>query len=115
MDGVDWDAWFFKPGMFPVVPKYDTSIIDVCKSLVDKWTRDNQDPSSFNKTDIDNWFSKQKAVFLGELLLHEKILLVDQLKLMDEIYHFNSVKNCEIRYKSIFSGICYNVVKNVIL
>lgn len=93
--------------MFPVTPNYDTSMIDACKSLVDKWVSD-EDPNSFNKLDMDDWIAKQKSIFLGELVLHKKILSIDQLKLMDEIYHVGSMKNTEIR--SEFSKITFGYI-----
>jgi len=33
---VDWDTWFYKPGL-PPKPKFDTSMVDKCYALADKW------------------------------------------------------------------------------
>jgi hypothetical protein len=33
---VDWDSWFYKPGL-PPKPKFDTSMVDKCYALADKW------------------------------------------------------------------------------
>lgn len=33
---VDWDSWFYKPGL-PPKPDFDTSLVDQCYALADKW------------------------------------------------------------------------------
>lgn len=33
---VDWDSWFYKPGL-PPKPRFDTSMVDKCYTLADKW------------------------------------------------------------------------------
>jgi leukotriene-A4 hydrolase len=33
---VDWDTWFYKPGL-PPKPEFDTSMVDKCYALADKW------------------------------------------------------------------------------
>jgi leukotriene-A4 hydrolase len=33
---VDWDTWFYKPGL-PPKPKFDTSMVDKCYALAEKW------------------------------------------------------------------------------
>ena len=36
IDAIDWDAWFYSPGL-PPKPEFDTSYVDVCYKLVDCW------------------------------------------------------------------------------
>jgi leukotriene-A4 hydrolase len=36
LKAVDWDTWFYKPGL-PPKPKFDTSMVDKCYALADKW------------------------------------------------------------------------------
>jgi leukotriene-A4 hydrolase len=36
LEAVDWDSWFYKPGL-PPKPYFDTSIVDKCYALADKW------------------------------------------------------------------------------
>lgn len=33
---VDWDTWFYSPGL-PPKPQFDTSMVDKCYALADKW------------------------------------------------------------------------------
>jgi hypothetical protein len=37
---VDWDSWFYKPGL-PPKPEFDTSMVDKCYALADKWESQN--------------------------------------------------------------------------
>ena len=34
---IDWDTWFFKPGMPPYKPNCDTSLAQECWNLAEKW------------------------------------------------------------------------------
>lgn len=36
LESVDWDTWFYKPGL-PPKPKFDTSMVDKCYDLANKW------------------------------------------------------------------------------
>ena len=36
---VDWESWFYKPGL-PPMPKFDTSMVDKCYALADKWANE---------------------------------------------------------------------------
>jgi leukotriene-A4 hydrolase len=36
LESVDWDTWFYKPGL-PPKPKFDTSMVDKCYALAEKW------------------------------------------------------------------------------
>jgi leukotriene-A4 hydrolase len=49
--GVDWDSWFYKPGL-PPKPKFDTSMVDKCYALADKWESDKVYPSSSPSPDF---------------------------------------------------------------
>lgn len=96
MNSVDWDSWFHKPGEPPVIPKYDTTLANEYLALVTKWISDDS-ATKFNKKDIESWSSNLKQAFLAELVLNNKTLSIDQLKLMNDLYSFDSTHNCEIR------------------
>jgi len=36
LETVDWDSWFYKPGL-PPKPKFDTSLAEQCYMLAEKW------------------------------------------------------------------------------
>lgn len=36
LGSIDWDAWFYKPGL-PPKPDFNTTLVDACYALADKW------------------------------------------------------------------------------
>lgn len=73
LDSIDWKTWLFSPGMPPVDPKFDTTLIDQCYSLADKWYHavidGNTDlEKTFSSKDIEGFSSKQSVVFLSTLI-----------------------------------------------
>ncbi|XP_001607975.4 leukotriene A-4 hydrolase [Nasonia vitripennis] len=98
LNTVNWDAWFNKPGEPPVIPKYDTTLANEYLALAAKWIEDDA-PTTFSKNDLNSWTSNQKEAFLSELVLNNKTLSIDQMKLMNELYGFDSVHNSEIRFQ----------------
>ena len=97
LNTVNWDAWLHQPGEPPVIPKYDTTLANEYLTLAAKWIA-NDSAATFNKNDITSWTSNQKEAFLADLVLNNKTLTVDQLKLMNDLYNFDSLQNSEIRY-----------------
>lgn len=39
LNKVEWNDWFFKPGMPPVIPEYDTTLACACNELADRWSK----------------------------------------------------------------------------
>lgn len=78
LDSIDWKSWLYKPGMPPTKPKFDTSMVDVCYSLADKWYHavKNGESSDFHKLfkalDIESFTANQSVVFLDTLASYEK-------------------------------------------
>ncbi|ANB15053.1 Lap2p [Sugiyamaella lignohabitans] len=104
LDTVDWDAWFFTPGL-PPKPKFDTSIADACYSLASKWIEAlsaGGDYSAFNKDDIASWTSTQSFVFLDavadgiEKLDVEVSQVAKAASALDSAYSLSSSSNAEV-------------------
>ncbi|XP_068083792.1 leukotriene A-4 hydrolase [Anabrus simplex] len=102
---LDWDTWLHKPGMPPYIPEYHTKMGEECTNLTKKWVEWSGDgPSPFSSDDVEKLTSTQVIEFLAQLLL-EKPLSVEKLKVMENVYKFNSVKNTEIRFRWLRLGI----------
>ncbi len=71
LDELDWDSWFYKPG-FPPKPNFDTSLVDVCYQLADRWE------------------ALEKAQDFARLLKR------DDVELMGERYGFATSQNVEV-------------------
>ena len=98
---IDWDSWFYKPGMPISKPDYDDSLAKVCKALKDKWVNSED---GFAKSDIAGFSAGQTIEFLS-LMLEEEPLSVGKLEKMQAAYDFNSVGNSEIRFRWIRLGL----------
>ncbi|KAL8951086.1 MAG: hypothetical protein Q9222_002926 [Ikaeria aurantiellina] len=106
---VDWDAWFYKPGL-PPKPEFDTSMVDVCYALAEKWksfhdspegtTMDSFEPSS---KDIEGWAANQIVVFLERIQSLDTPLSKSAVHTMGETYGFIKSMNVEIvsRYLAV--------------
>lgn len=96
LDSIDWKAWLYQPGMPPITPKFDTTLVTQCYTLADKWfsvtTGDKNFKEVFNSDDIANFNANQSVVFLNTLLDFNKKDSFswknhqDALRAMDLIY-----------------------------
>eukprot|EP00775_Hariotina_reticulata_P009872 gene9872-10030_t len=102
---IDWDTWFYAPGMPPVKNSYDTSLATAAYDLAVKWhTADimgigADPPAGASAADIDDWDSEQIVAFLDRLgeLRSLTPLAASICRAMDRLYNFDSASNCEIR------------------
>ncbi|RFU32301.1 hypothetical protein B7463_g4019, partial [Scytalidium lignicola] len=92
LESVDWDTWFHKPG-FPPKPKFDTSMVDGCYALAEKWQSNDYKPSP---SDIDGWTANQIVVFLEAVQLFKDPLPASQSKLMGQTYKLIGTRNVEL-------------------
>lgn len=68
LDTIDWDAWLYTPGMPPVKPKFDTTLVDQCYALADRWhAAANGKPHKFDPLDVLLFSANQLVVFLETL------------------------------------------------
>ncbi|KJE92810.1 leukotriene A4 hydrolase [Capsaspora owczarzaki ATCC 30864] len=99
-DAVDWNAWFYTPGMPKPEPKFDQTLAERSAALAARWTQ--ADASSnyagFSVDDIADFASPQRVVFLEKLLL-ENPLSEQTLDKMDATYDFTASRNSEIRFR----------------
>lgn len=112
LDSIDWEAWLFKPGMPPVKPQFDTTLVDQCYRLADKWINTVSKSSSaglhnvFKPEDINSFTANQSVVFLDTLSSFNKLPdfkwsnHTDALKAMSEIYAtYSDSSNAEVLFR----------------
>ncbi|WEW61297.1 Leucyl aminopeptidase yscIV [Emydomyces testavorans] len=95
LKGVDWDSWFYQPGL-PPKPTFDTSLVDVVYELVNRWKSLAELPFSPKTSDLDGLVAGQIVVFLEQVLLFDKPLSPEQSRLMGQIYNFSASQNIEV-------------------
>lgn len=95
---MDWDTWFYKPG-FPPKPDFDTSMVDVCYDLADKWEALSTGKESHFKPsekDISTWSANQSVVFLEKVQTFEQALSPELVDQMGKAYGYAKSKNVEL-------------------
>ncbi|GLC43936.1 hypothetical protein PLESTB_000211500 [Pleodorina starrii] len=103
---VDWDTWFFAPGMPPVTNSYDTSLAQQAYDLAMRWhTCDvmgigSDGPPGASPADVSGWSSEQMVAFLDKLgqfrapqPMHSRVT-----KKLAEMYGIYESNNAEIRF-----------------
>ncbi|KAI9702515.1 MAG: hypothetical protein M1836_000995 [Candelina mexicana] len=99
LNDLDWDTWFYAPG-FPPKPDFDTSLVDVCYALADRWKNNSNDSNDEhfepNEHDLEGWSSNQTVVFLERVQGFEKPLTKESSQLMAKCYGFMKSKNVEV-------------------
>lgn len=101
LEELDWDTRFYKPG-FPPKPDFDTTLVDVCYALTEKWQHFQPSPGSNGDVftphakDIEGWMANQVVVFLERIQGFETPLQKRSVQLMGEKYGFVGSKNVEI-------------------
>ncbi|KAI9743973.1 MAG: hypothetical protein M1818_002707 [Claussenomyces sp. TS43310] len=94
LEEVDWETWFYKPGL-PPKPDFDTTMVDKCYALADKWESPAADftPAS---SDISGWSANQTVVFLERVQLFKDPLTPAQAQAMGVAYSLTQTRNVEL-------------------
>ncbi|KAG9247972.1 putative leukotriene A-4 hydrolase like protein [Calycina marina] len=101
LENVDWDAWFYKPGL-PPKPDFDTSMVDKCYSLSKAWEDKDYKPSP---SDIEDLSANQIVVLLETIQLHKEPLLPSQSQLLGSTYALTESKNMELTARYLKIGL----------
>ncbi|KAB7500706.1 Leukotriene A-4 hydrolase [Armadillidium nasatum] len=101
---VDWNAWLKTPGMPFYKPKFDTSLVEACEELCDKWVKwEVKEPCQFVKKDLEAFSSEQIIVLLDKILAAS--LSLEKIQKMNEVYQFSDSENAEIKFRWLRSCI----------
>ncbi|KAG8189646.1 hypothetical protein JTE90_018495 [Oedothorax gibbosus] len=105
LNTVDWNAWLYAPGMPPLKPDYDCSMVQKCIDLCKLWSEANDNElGQFSSKDIEEFSSYQICEFLA-FLLKEEPLSSTKVEKMFEIYKLREQRNAEARLKWIRVGL----------
>jgi len=99
LQDLDWDSWFYKPGL-PPKPDFDTSLVDACYSLADRWQALNggKDVGSWTpeQSDLQDWMANQSVVFLETVQAFDTPLKPNLVEKMGSAYGFATSHNVEL-------------------
>lgn len=98
---IDWEEWLHKPGMPPVIPEYDLSLLTACNAIKDKWIKWNEskEPIPLTSADFENLVPNQKIYLLQQILDLKQVQPVTKLKEIEKVFKLADVKNMEIRFR----------------
>lgn len=105
---IDWDMWFYEPGMPKIKPNYDASLAQACIELKDRWCAWDESgdaQKAFPPEEFEALTPAQKIEFLAMLLDVQTKLSHKKLETMEQLYKLNDVRNCEIRFRWIRLGL----------
>jgi leukotriene-A4 hydrolase len=54
LDSIDWNAWFYSPGMPPIQNKFNDILSKKSVDLASRWIS-NFENETFQKDDLKNW------------------------------------------------------------
>lgn len=90
---IDWQGRFYNQGM-PPKPDFDTSLIDVCYQLAERWKDPHYTPSA---QDVAGLAANQKLVLLQQVQAFAAPLSAAQAEKMGVVYDFLGSQNVEVK------------------
>ena len=103
--GVDWDGWFYTPGLPLVDLTFPDKLGAACVRLVDRWMDEHAASSGgFEASEYAGWPSKMQVHFLDMLCARCEAAPTPPLsraaiELMDKLYDLTASKNSEARLR----------------
>lgn len=96
-DKIDWDKEFYSPGL-PTKPDFDTSMVDICYELAEKWKNKGDNGFTPSEKDLDDWTANQKVVFLDTLATYPAFSTED-VDALGKVYGFDNSGNMEVVFR----------------
>lgn len=98
---IDWDAWYYAPGMPPEIPDYDRSLAEASEKLASIWYAVDRSGRMLPTQNIKAWSSAQITTFLDALLSQTEDcpLQLPTIRAMDKLYNFSKVRNSEVLFR----------------
>ncbi|XP_052781751.1 leukotriene A-4 hydrolase-like [Mya arenaria] len=99
LDGVDWEGWLYKKGVPPQKPNYDTTMMEECVELMNRWLNASDDNlKQFKFSNIADFHSLETEQFLSGFADHDPISH-KKLVRMGDVYKFKRTGNSEIKFR----------------
>ncbi|KAH9511255.1 Leukotriene A-4 hydrolase [Dermatophagoides farinae] len=113
LESIDWNRWFHSPGMPPIIPDYDKTLLMACVNLATKWLKadlNEIDANHFPLAEFQHLHSIQQKLFFVQIQnrLNESTTtttMSEKLSKMSELYELATMNNCEVKHKWIMCSI----------
>ncbi|KAL1873813.1 hypothetical protein VTK73DRAFT_728 [Phialemonium thermophilum] len=90
---IDWEGRFYSTGL-PPKPAFNTTLVDVCYELAQKWRSADYVP---NSADVESFTGNQKLVFLNAVHSFDQPLTAAQSQALGRTYGFLESRNVELK------------------
>ncbi|KAK6080413.1 leukotriene A-4 hydrolase/aminopeptidase [Seiridium cupressi] len=90
---IPWEERFYTPGL-PPKPDFDTSYVDSCLALAEKWKQDDFRP---DLKDIETFTANQTLVFLQAVQNFSPAISAERSHLIGSTYEISTSKNIELK------------------
>ena len=100
---VDWERWFYSPGMPPVASSFPDTLGGPCTEVAEQWMAElSESDDSFEAEQYAKWPSQLQIHFLETLLARSLAAPTPPmsraaLRKMDALYSLSKSKNSEVR------------------
>jgi len=102
---IDWDTWFYSPGMPPYKPNFDSSLATACRGLAKRWQDwDTSKDCPFDGSELETFKSEQTVEMLNTLLKGDP-LSIKALEKMESLYKLSENRNVEVVFRWIRVGL----------
>lgn len=106
---IDWDRWYFTPGMPPVSNAFDQSLIKGSEDLAARLVAGGAAAEGITAEAIKGWDSAQVVILLEALISAQskalsageeaKAAFAARIEAIDSIFAFTASRNSEIRFR----------------
>lgn len=97
---VDWETWLHSPGMPPIIPEYDLSLVNSCNAIKEKWINWNvSEPIPLTLAEFENLGPDQKIYLFQEIIDLKQPQPISKLKEIEKVFKLSNIKNMEIRFR----------------
>ena len=90
---INWEERFHSTGL-PPKPEFDTSLVDVCYELAERWKSKDFKPAA---SDVASWTGNQKLVFLQAVQDFKDPLTPAQSEALGKTYGLVDSRNVELK------------------
>lgn len=101
---IDWETWLYKPGMPPVIPDYDKSILDLVTKKKEEFLNWNSERRANFPFSIDELSSEQKIQLLHEIV-NSGPQPIPKLQMWEHTWNMSKVQNAEIKFAWLRIGL----------
>ena len=91
-DGIDWHLWFDCPGMPPVIPGFDVSMLDAVQATVARWAEVGYNTTE-KARETSQWHHQQMVIMVQTLAESPIPLTASQLLRLDHDFNFTNGSN----------------------